>query len=66
MEINKCDEAKLAHAWRDGNSMWGMTMQSNQTCANCGLTRTKHYDSREWWSYSDGRANEEIFNIRPL
>jgi len=63
---NKCEEAGMAHAWRNSNEMWGFSVALKDTCANCQLTRSKHSKTEEWYSYSDGRPNEPILNIRPL
>ncbi len=64
--MNKCEEMNIQHAWRNANEMWGFSVQATQTCANCGLKRTKHSQTEEWWSYSDDSPNEKIINIRPV
>lgn len=66
MSENKCEEMGIEHAWRTNDSIWGFEMITGNECANCGLKRTKHYESKEWWSYSDGRPDEPIINIRPV
>ena len=63
---NKCEELKIAHAWRGGSEMYGFQVQTTETCANCGLKRTKCSDFKEWWNYSDGRPAEEINTMRPV
>jgi len=65
-EENKCELAGFEHAWRNKEEMWGFDMLHKNECANCGLTRTRHNTSEEWWSYSDGRPNEPIVNIIPV
>jgi hypothetical protein len=64
-EENKCEKAGLQHAWRSSDYVVGFSVQTEQTCANCGLKRQKNYESKEWWSYSDGRDSEPIMSIRP-
>ncbi len=64
--MNKCEEAGLVHAWRNTESVIGFGLETGAECANCGLKRMKHYQSKEWWSYSDGRPDEPIVNIRPV
>ncbi len=63
---NKCEDAGLKHAWEKQDYMWGFEMQQKQTCGNCGLSRERHSRTEEWLSYSDGRPNEPIINIRAV
>jgi hypothetical protein len=65
-EENKCEQLGIQHAWRGGNEMYGFNIVSTQECANCGLKRTFQSETKEWWSYSDGRPDEPIINIRPV
>jgi hypothetical protein len=67
--MNKCEELKLAHAWRGTDltgAMVGFSVSYSEVCANCDLKRTKCSKIEEWWSFSDGRADEDIINIRPV
>jgi len=63
---NKCEDLGIAHAWRSSQEVYGFSVLQKETCANCDLSRTHCYEVKEWYSYSDGRPNEEIHNdIRP-
>lgn len=64
-EENKCEKLGIAHAWRKTPEMWGMSILDKETCANCDLSRTHWYKSEEGYSYSDGRPDEPIINMRP-
>lgn len=64
-EENKCESDGLVHAWHEINNMIGFYTIQSETCANCGLKRTKHSHTEEWWSYSDNRPNEIIITMRP-
>lgn len=61
--MNKCEELKIQHAWREGSEMYGFQTISTQTCANCGLIRRLHSETKKWWSYSDGRQDQQISDI---
>lgn len=63
---NKCEEANLAHAWRSEDQIVGFSVVPTQKCANCDLKRSRHSQTKEWWSYSDGRKDEEIITMRPV
>ena len=63
---NKCEELNMAHAWRKTTEMYEFHSSDKETCANCGLSRTYWYTRKEGYSYSDGRPDEEIHNIRPV
>lgn len=63
---NKCEKLGIAHAWRSSNEMYGFSIVQKEKCANCELVRQKNYSSREWYSYSDGRPDEEIITVRPV
>lgn len=61
-----CEKLKIKHAWVGGEEMYGFEIVHTQRCANCGLERKVHHEIKKWWSYSDGRPNEEIIEIKPV
>lgn len=61
---NKCEELGIRHAWTPEGEIDGFTIMQSQTCANCGLKRTRFYESKEWYSYSDGREDEIIVKTK--
>ncbi len=64
--MSKCEELKIEHAWREQQEFYGFQLTYAATCANCGLKKTRHSRTTEWWSYSDGREDEPIINIMPV
>lgn len=64
--MNKCEELKIEHAWRKTPIMYGFSQLDKETCANCELSRTHWYKTEEGYSYSDGRPDELIHNMRPV
>ena len=65
-EPNDCDFIGFQHAWRSGGETYGFDLNVIEVCLNCGLRRTRNSKIEEWWSYSDGRPDEPIVNIRPV
>lgn len=66
MNQNKCEQLGIVHAWRNEDRMNGFSLTKREVCANCDLSREQHFSSKEWYSYSDGRPDEPIINIRPV
>lgn len=63
---NKCEKLGIQHAWRESSDMYGFSLVFSETCANCNLKKTRCTQTESWWSYSDGRPNESIIDIRPV
>ena len=66
MNENKCEKLEIQHAWQKTPKLSGFVTLDKETCANCGLSRTHWYEGKEGYSYSDGRPDEPIINIKPL